>query len=144
MAPGNEVPHARKQYPTIRPARFTKRRLCGRRPWRQDQSRQTTPHRGRRHGPFTTILTIAGDSQLVVEEVGALENTNDFLVSLTLNCTLLVEVVGYDPDEDLYLDGEWRIDRAVPVTGVWDTNQYELDNLTIGQIDDLYPQEVLV
>ncbi|MCH7583400.1 MAG: hypothetical protein IIC72_12315 [Acidobacteria bacterium] len=80
----------------------------------------------------------------MVEEVGALENTNDFLVSLTLNCTLLVEVVGYDPDEDLYLDGEWRIDRAVPVTGVWDTNQYELDNLTIGQIDDLYPQEVLV
>ena len=98
------------------------------------------------YGAFgeATILNIGGDSQLVVEEVGALENTNDFLVSLTLDCTLLVEVVGYDPDADLYLDGEWRIDRAIPVTGVWDTNQQALDNLTIGQIDDLYPQEVLV
>ena len=77
------------------------------------------------------------EPHLIVDHVGSIEGQAEFLVSMTLETDLTVEVDGFDTHFDTYLTGDWQITRSIPVTGIWLPNQQALDNLTIGPIEAL-------
>ena len=97
------------------------------------------------YGAFgeAVVTGLVGEPQIAVNTVGASQVEHDYLVTMTLEASLLMDVDGYDPHNELYLQGEWVIERLIPLSGIWRADQHELDNLSVGMIDDLHPEEVL-
>ena len=89
------------------------------------------------------VVGFAGgaDSHLAVDHVGSTDIEDDYLVTMALNTSLVVEVDGYDPVGDHYLIGNWTIHRIVAVSGIWQRDLHILGNLTIAAIEDLHPAE---